>query len=67
MASRGDAQRQAIATTHNAFLVAQHLDGSHAVVQPNHRFHFLHHKSLAGRVAVYTIDGEDPLTSARQF
>lgn len=67
MASRGNAQRKAIATTYNAFLVAQHLDGCHAVVQLHHRLHFLHHKSLAGRVAVYTNDGEDPLTSARQF
>lgn len=67
MASRGNAQRQAIAATYNAFLVAQHLDGCYAVIQPHHRFHFLHHESLAGRVTVYKNDGEDLLTSARQF
>jgi hypothetical protein len=67
MASRGNAQRQTIATTHNAFLVAQHLDGSHAVIQPYHRFHFLYHKSMAGMITVYKIDGDNALTSARQF
>jgi hypothetical protein len=67
MASRGNTQRQATATTYNAFLVTQHLDGSHAVVQPHHRFHFLYHKSVAGMITVYTIDGDNALTSARQF
>jgi hypothetical protein len=67
MASRGNTQRQAIATTDNAFLVAQHLDGSLAVIQPRHHFNLLYHKSVAGRGAVYTLDGEDVLTSARRL
>ena len=49
MAGRGCAQRQTVASTHNAVFAAQHLDGSHVVIQPHYCFHLLHHTSLAGR------------------
>jgi len=52
MAGRGCSQGQTIASPHNAVFAAQHLDGCHDVIQLHHRFHLLHHESLAGKVSV---------------